>query len=330
MIGTSAPEDPEAGEQQPLLTRRQSVRHHERQQFQQSQRQVVVNVANDGQGFLARLMMFVFYLICIALVAVWFYLYFGTIYIIIFHLDKECDQPLGGWLVVWMILPTVHALFDPQPPAEEEYQNERNRHSMRSGFIHSVWFGFGMSWFHMAKTCQKTNAPLYEWVKFVIHIYVIGLFFILVFPLMLAFCYVQAFRFYHWLIDAGWISNPKAASADTIDNMEEVTYDPSLFGSEDNALDTRPSGECCCCQENFGPELPIVKTACGHYYHKQCLAEWLKLAKSCPLCRCNLDAVDKQEEKSENLVYVEGNPTAGDEELAQRLQAEELQAATGL
>jgi hypothetical protein len=39
----------------------------------------------------------------------------------------------------------------------------------------------------------------------------------------------------------------------------------------------------------FDEKITIVKTPCGHYYHKDCLEKWLKLAQTCPLCRLNLD-----------------------------------------
>jgi len=317
-------------EQQPLLERRNSARLQERQQFQQSQQQVVLNLATAGRGFLARLLMVSFWLCMSAMALLWVYLYFGSVYIIIFHLDKPCDQPLGGWLVCWMVLPSLLALIDPGPPRETGYFNEQARrwHSVRCGFVHALWFGVGCAEFQWAKTCQMTNHQLYIWVRFVIHIYLFGVFLFVICPLMLAFCWLQAFRLYRELIDRGWISNPKAASAETVDSLEIVPYDPSLFAAEDGSVDLRPSGECCCCQDNFGPELLIVRTPCGHYYHKECIGEWLKMAKSCPLCRCDLDTSGKHEDVSEQAspeLGLANSASEDDEEMARRLQAEENQ-----
>lgn len=295
-------EDPEEGVRQPLL-RRMSSRMNERAQFREAQGEVAVNVAQEGEGIVARLLFWGFVLVCTCLAGLWAYLYLGSIYIIIYHLDEPCDQPLGLWLLFWFVLPTICRCIDPPPPSpanasdiHPEELAERNRHSFRQGFVHAIWFIQGMLWFYQSKTCQKTNAPLYFWVKFVVHIYVIGGTFFIAGPLMLAFIYLQMFRFYQMLIAYGWVSNPKAARADTIENLEVVAFDPLLFAPEDDLSDKRPSGECCCCSELFDADLAIVRTPCGHYYHKKCLGEWLKLAKSCPLCRAILDEASREPE----------------------------------
>jgi len=293
----SSAEDLEGGVREPLLPR--TSRLQQRQQFQRSRQQVVVNVATSGRGILARLLITLFLAVAAALVLLWLYLYMGSLQIIVYHLDAPCDQPLGAWLVVWMILPTVHALVDAPPPREDGNEEDRRRHNARSSFIHCIWFAVGCFWFRSSKTCSHTNESLYVWVRFVIHIYLVGVFLFFVFPLMLAFLCLQLFKLYQWLIDRGWISNPKAAKAGTIESMEVVTYDPSLFAKEDDPHDTRPSGECCCCQEDFNAESTIVCTPCQHYYHKHCLAEWLKLAHSCPLCRSDLNCGESDESKDE-------------------------------
>lgn len=324
---SSHADDPETGERQPLIIRRNSTRLQERQQFQQSQRQVVVDVAQAGTGPLARLLFTAFCLGVVAVVLLWCYIYFGSIYIIIFYVGEPCDQPLGIWLVIWMIVPS-HALWDKPTPDEERdpalVSMETNQKNIRSIVLHSIWFGFGAFYVHSAKTCQTTNIHLYAWCKFVIHIYLLGVFLIFVCPLMLVFCSLQVFRLYHALIERGWIANPKGASQETIDKLEIVPYDASLFGVEEDASDMRPGGECCCCQENFGPKLAIVRTICGHYYHKECLGEWLKLAKSCPLCRCDVDDSTKSDAPVTESASL-GTVVEGDEELARHLQEEEDQ-----
>lgn len=326
--------DPELGARQPLLgPRRLSSRLQERQQFQQSQRQAVMLIARNGRGCLAFLLKAIFWALVFNALFLYLYLYIGSIYVIIFHLGEPCDQPLAWWLVFWMILPTLHALFDRPPPREEGWEQERLEHSRRAGIAHFMWFVCGMCWLHLSKTCVKTNAPLYLWVRFVIYVYSVGCFFLLVLPCLMTFLYIGAYSLYHALIDRGYITNPKAASSETVDNLEIVPYDPSLFASEDSDKDTRPSGECCCCQEDFGPDLEIVRTTCGHYYHKECLVEWLKLAKTCPLCRCDLDAGKKDDLEDDEPVVTDPGPVGidveGDEELARRLQTEEFQAAGG-
>ena len=46
---------------------------------------------------------------------------------------------------------------------------------------------------------------------------------------------------------------------------------------------------CAICLDTINTdEREIIKTDCGHYFHKKCLKEWFSKSLSCPLCRKNL------------------------------------------
>ena len=42
-------------------------------------------------------------------------------------------------------------------------------------------------------------------------------------------------------------------------------------------------GECSICLSQI--EDHLVKTKCGHFFHKKCLEQWLETANTCPECR---------------------------------------------
>ena len=51
--------------------------------------------------------------------------------------------------------------------------------------------------------------------------------------------------------------------------------------------------ECCICMENFVGTEEIVATECNHVFHKQCCREWLRQARTCPVCRMDIpDALE--------------------------------------
>jgi hypothetical protein len=58
--------------------------------------------------------------------------------------------------------------------------------------------------------------------------------------------------------------------------------------------------ECCICMEDFKEQQVIVETACRHVFHKQCCREWLRTARTCPVCRTDIPATleDLSEETS--------------------------------
>jgi Ring finger domain len=45
------------------------------------------------------------------------------------------------------------------------------------------------------------------------------------------------------------------------------------------------SRECCICMEGFTHQDVIVETNCRHLFHKNCCREWLRQARTCPVCR---------------------------------------------
>lgn len=52
-------------------------------------------------------------------------------------------------------------------------------------------------------------------------------------------------------------------------------------------LEENPS--CPVCMEDYSESVAICKTkACSHVFHKQCLQNWLKTARTCPICRHDL------------------------------------------
>ena len=46
--------------------------------------------------------------------------------------------------------------------------------------------------------------------------------------------------------------------------------------------------ECVICLENYKKEDKISILSCNHYYHTNCLNEWLKKKQECPLCRIEI------------------------------------------
>ncbi|CAK0862510.1 unnamed protein product [Prorocentrum cordatum] len=67
-----------------------------------------------------------------------------------------------------------------------------------------------------------------------------------------------------------------------ISRITTVPYDPELFGTEDGR---QYHGECPICLGEFGAADEIKVPLCGHAFHKDCLARWLRKERTCALCR---------------------------------------------
>ena len=44
------------------------------------------------------------------------------------------------------------------------------------------------------------------------------------------------------------------------------------------------SDTCSICMDKYTTGTKYKKLVCGHEYHSECLDEWLKSAKKCPIC----------------------------------------------
>jgi len=195
-----------------------------------------------------------------------------SVYILVITYRMPCDAPLWRWLL-------GHICFG----ILRESCATRMKNALLFG--HLFWTLHGFYWFNLSRSCKHTSPELFNWVELVL---VVAAVFIFVSTLLPVLMYASVLIFVI-LVDRGVISNHKAARPGTLERLEVVTFSPGIFAPADARDDLRPAGECCCCTEAFGEDRTIVMTPCGHYYHKDCLGDWLKLAKTCPLCRSDLD-----------------------------------------
>eukprot|EP00930_Biecheleria_cincta_P022852 TRINITY_DN16601_c0_g1_i1.p1 TRINITY_DN16601_c0_g1~~TRINITY_DN16601_c0_g1_i1.p1 ORF type:complete len:355 (+),score=29.09 TRINITY_DN16601_c0_g1_i1:53-1066(+) len=93
----------------------------------------------------------------------------------------------------------------------------------------------------------------------------------------------------YWLARRGLIRVSDAAPPGSLErNTEEVTL-------SDLAIAEQP--QCSICLEDFKDTTDVmVKTKlCGHVFHKEHLANWLSMHRTCPLCRNDLGAMPRSE-----------------------------------
>jgi len=148
-------------------------------------------------------------------------------------------------------------------------------------FINIGWNIAGLVWVLNSKTCAETAPHMFESAKVLVFLQ-------LTVYLMLSLV-MGALLWMVWAIRHGQIKT-NAAPDGFVDSLEVVAYDPAVFD------DDRQPKDCPICYDAFEAELgengPIVKTSCGHVYHKQCLGNWLNSQRTCPVCRKDLVSGD--------------------------------------
>ncbi|BFF90650.1 E3 ubiquitin-protein ligase RZF1-like [Drosophila madeirensis] len=77
-----------------------------------------------------------------------------------------------------------------------------------------------------------------------------------------------------------------------VDNLTVVERDVIIAAlAERKVLASELVGddkECSVCKESLQADEILKSMPCKHEFHKHCLIRWLKEARTCPLCRCNL------------------------------------------
>lgn len=255
-------------EQQPLVIRQNSTTENRQRYEQNQERQALGVLRSPTFGGLTLLAV-------LSLLVVWWTFYIQGWAAYIHHSDKPCDQPLANWLLAMLIFPALLWALD------------RKEQGLRllMMFCTTAVMCAGFYMFLQSETCEQTNPGLYAFVKrYLIFLAIWHIFWHIMNCLLIA---LLLYGLAH-----GWFDEVlgDAASPETIDSIETVDYAPSLFAQPGVAGDNRPAPECCICTEAFDAQQRIKRTPCQHFFHKDCLENWLKRAKSCPLCRSDLEA----------------------------------------
>mmetsp|Transcript_49563 Transcript_49563/g.127959 ORF Transcript_49563/g.127959 Transcript_49563/m.127959 type:complete len:411 (-) Transcript_49563:210-1442(-) len=207
---------------------------------------------------------------------------------------KPCDVPLDAWFIVVLsniIYHNIHVCgrsihrqvirvfccYDMlgrqgQPP-EAPPRRVRLYHLLITTFDFG-WHCVGLHWVRISLTCNATSPNLYRSV----HLFAA---FSVVFTIFTTLSTFGLYQMLASLLRRGLLPAlpDRRAPEGTLEQQETVVFD--LEASGENL-------QCPTCLEDFCKESKIKKTVCGHYFHEECLAPWLRVNRTCPLCRSDL------------------------------------------
>ena len=67
-----------------------------------------------------------------------------------------------------------------------------------------------------------------------------------------------------------------------------------------NKEDFKQNTECIICFCEYGPDDDVSPLPCGHYFHAECIENWVKDNPTCPMCRAEITP-EKLEEFAQTL-----------------------------
>ncbi|XP_019077610.1 E3 ubiquitin-protein ligase At4g11680-like [Vitis vinifera] len=59
-------------------------------------------------------------------------------------------------------------------------------------------------------------------------------------------------------------------------------------GTEQERAISEEDAVCCICLEKYVDNDELRELPCGHFFHKECVDEWLKINARCPLCQSEI------------------------------------------
>lgn len=277
-------------ERRPLLDAepgRGNTRFQNRERFNRNQRTQAQRLLERAPISLCCLCVFVVAFLTLGVV-----LYVAGWYVWWKHGSKPCDQPLATWLLLMQCTPLVQLVVDYL--IYSAWVDKAVRlifHGLRSCLI-----VLGFYWYIQSKTCAKTNPLLFGFVwHYLLYLLTIYLLMIVVPTVVLGLMI--------WGMSRGWFDESGVGSRDpreTLNGIETISY--ATFREMVENEQDKPDEECPCCWEQFDTNALIKRTPCGHVFHEECLAKWLKVSTTCPICRNDLEeAVNADKAKNASL-----------------------------
>lgn len=143
------------------------------------------------------------------------------------------------------------------------------------GLVDLGWLGVGIHWVCTSRTCKDTSPQLFlSSMVFSVCSMVLG---VIIGVNAMGLYTIMSFMLRH-----GMLSTKDAAPPGTLERLEVVHYDGT-------SAEFQSTPDCSICLAPFDRETQIRRTPhCGHVFHGPCLGNWLKVRRTCPLCRHDL------------------------------------------
>lgn len=85
--------------------------------------------------------------------------------------------------------------------------------------------------------------------------------------------------------------------------MQDLVYKSALMHKQFSELESQSTTECVICMVGYEPADDVVVLPCniGHYFHAECIEQWLKNKSQCPLCRKHINAHELRQQQRNQL-----------------------------
>jgi len=225
----------------------------------------------------------------------------GTTVILALYWDvgTTCLKPLHIWILAFssrfLIQVPLHIVrYRAGQRDEHETVHSISKYMNWINIFTFLWFIVGNSWIYGSYTCK--SSPLYTYCLVVISIIYLGM--LLPVILVICICLCTPCFLICWNYFGG--QTEQGANRSQIRNLtRESTYQAS-----ENTESEEPEA-CSICMNDFESNAAIRTLPCEHFFHPQCIDQWLTIKRECPLCRHDItEAAPQRNEQNEEQVDI--------------------------
>ena len=230
---------------------------------------------------------------------------FTIIYYIINYYNKgtPCNQPLKQWLIAYLIKLNLNYFFFIYTLINQHFIHTIQYLTLKKliKFISLLIYFYGYFYiFNKSSNCAKYQANIYQLSKYLFIYDSIQIFLpiitIFLLSIMIIFC-MPLLLIWIRFIDETRSNNINTGLTESIiqTQLPIINYSTLLssLNNNDNINEQqqqqRIESSCSICLQNYNPNDTLIKLpSCNHYFHANCISNWLLISASCPICRENL------------------------------------------
>jgi len=212
----------------------------------------------------------------------------GTTIVLALDWDKPCDQPLKVAVVLMLVI-DIAKLAVWQNSHETQMSPEMRRMQLVLQLLHFNAFVMALVCFWRTNTCDETSPNLWRLVFVLLLVNGVAVAMCMLFVICGCFLVSLAtiLRCFGVLRHPG---EPAAASTEFINSLPVIRYQQTCSSEDGEDLESdaesrRLCMECSICLENFEQDDELRELPCLHTFHVACVDAWLKINKTCPLCK---------------------------------------------
>jgi hypothetical protein len=206
--------------------------------------------------------------------------------------DKTCDivEYINVWTTLFLVGGTISLIFETYKFFKYIRQDIQYPKRIKTFTTISHLFSYGLFGYSIwivvdTDDCQNSMPNMYNMI--LAYTIISGIFIIIPFLLgCLLLCSLPCL-----LMLSENLDTTEGVDNNFLEKAPKSTYkDRKIVEGGEEFEIGEENAACCICMTDYEEDIALRRLHCGHHFHQECADKWLKINKTCPLCRARVDA----------------------------------------